>query len=101
MSTTPVCGRPPASSTESRRASTSSGVASAGNSSGTIWEVTPSARTAPVATTIEPSTTSGWMPPAVPERMMRVTPPRASSSKQTAAPAAPTPWEATVTGTPR
>jgi hypothetical protein len=71
----------------------------AGYPRGTIWAEAPSSRTAPVATTTEPRWTEGWRPPQVPARMMRAAPPRASSSKQIAAPALPTPWEQIETAT--
>ena len=40
------------------------------------------------------------MVPHVPTRMMTFAPPRISPSNETCAPAAPTPWDDTVTGTP-
>ena len=90
-----------ASAAPRNRRSTTDAEATAGKEGGTICWVTPSSRTAATATTRWPSPTEGCRPPQVPARMMRRAPARHSSSKQTAAPGAPTPCEETATGAPR
>lgn len=72
----------------------------AGYSGGSNCWVTPSSRTAASAMTRSPSPIPGFIAPAVPNRRKVRTPASASSWNSRIAPGAPTPWEATTTGTP-
>ena len=66
----------------------------------TRWRAVASAGTAVIATIRSPSVMSGWSPPQVPTRRIRLTPSMTSSSITIAADGQPIPLDCTDTGLP-